>query len=88
MNGYGIFYYKNYDKYEGQFKEGDFDGFGVFYSSLGFKYKTNFNNCLFKNIPINIYKIILILNYLYSIFIKNKITLFLILILIFDLLIN
>ena len=35
MNGYGIFYYSNGEKYEGEFKNGDREGFGVLFDSNG-----------------------------------------------------
>ena len=86
--GYGIIYFSNGDRYEGTFKDGIFDGFGIFYSSLGFQYKGYFQNVFSTRILVSIYKILLFLNYLYSKIMKNKMILFLIIILIFGILIN
>ena len=80
---YGIFYF--FDRYKGgTFK----DGFDIFYSSLGFEYKRYYKNVLSTKILVIIYKILLFLYCLYSKIMKNKLTLFFIIILILGILIN
>ena len=78
----------NGDRYEGQFKKGIYNGYGIFYSTLGFQYKGYFIECLFIKILVIIYKILLILNHLYSLIMRNKITLLYIIILILGILID
>ncbi len=86
--GYGIIYFCNGDIYEGVFKNSYVDGYGIFYSTLGFQYKGYFKYCLSTKILFIIYKLLLSLYNFYSVWSKNKITLFLIIILILGILIN
>ena len=71
-----------------EFKDNIINGYGIFYSKLGYKYEGNFGNSLLIRTQVIIYKIILFLNYLYSIIMRNKNTLFLIIILMLGILIN
>ena len=86
--GYGIIYFPNGDKYEGEFKQDIYNGYGTFYSILGFKYNKFFKSILSTTILILIYKIILFFYDIYSLIKKNKITLFLIIILILSMILN
>ena len=87
--GYGIYYFNNGKRYEGKFKEGVNIGHGVFYSTaLGLQYRGYFIECLSIKILFIIYQILLILNNLYSLIMRNKITLLYIIILMLGILIN
>ena len=85
--GYGIMYWPNGDRYEGEFKRGWSQGYGTFFSSLGFKIKGEFNSKAFIRILYFLYRILLLIHFLYSIPRKNKITSSLIIILILGVLI-
>ena len=87
-DGYAIVYLPNGDRYEGKFINGIFNGYGIFYSHLGIQVKRYFKNDFSTKILYIIYKIILILNYLYSRLIKNKMTLLFIIFLIIGIIIN
>ena len=87
-DGYGFYYFSNGDRFEGEWKNGMIYGYGIFYSSLGFKYKAFFKNTRLEMILSWMYNILLFINHLYSIFIRNKITLLFIIILIIALIIN
>ena len=80
--GYGMYYFSNGDKFEGEWKKGFYNEYGIFYSILGFKYESYFKPNLPTKILYIIYKILLLSFHLYSIIVRNKITLFLIIILI------
>ena len=86
--GNGTIYFSNVDRYEGEFKNDIFDGYGIFYSSLGFVCKGKFIDCLSTAIVFLFYKIILFLNSIYLIILRNKNILFYIIILILCILIN
>jgi len=85
--GYGIIYFPNSDRYEGEFKQNIYNGYGTFYSILGFKYTKCFKPILSTKILILIYKILLIFHAIYLLLKRNKITLFLIIILILSMII-
>ena len=78
--GNGTIYFSNGDRYEGEFKSDIYDGYGIFYSSLGFVYKGKFIDCLSTRILFSFYKIILFLNSIYLIILRNKNLLFYIII--------
>jgi len=67
---------------------GTYDGFGIFYSTLGIKYKGYFKKCLSIAFLFLSYKIFLFLYHIYSKIMKNKMAIFLIIILILGILIN
>ena len=52
-------FFSNSDRYEGKFVNGIYNGYGIFYSNFGFKYKSYFKDSLFMNILITIYKILI-----------------------------
>ena len=83
-HGVGILYFKNGDRHEGEFKDGIYDGYGIFYSTLGFKCEGYFRDCLSTTILFIIYKIVLF----FLLIFRNKMTLFLMIILIIGILIN
>ena len=87
-NGIGIYYFYNGGRYEGLFKNGIYDGYGTFYSTLDFKYEGYFKASRSLKILIIIYQILLFLKKILFMPIKNKMTLFLIIILILGILIN
>ena len=87
-NGIGTYYFYNGGRYEGLFKNGIYDGCGTFYSSLGFKYEGYFKESSSLRFLIIIYKILLFLKKIFLMPIKNKMTLFLIIILIIGILIT
>ena len=87
-NGIGTYYFYNGGRYEGLFKNGIYDGCGTFYSSLGFKYEGYFKESNSLRFLIIIYKILLFLKKIFLMPIKNKMTLFLIIILIIGILIT
>ena len=84
----GKYYFINGDRYEGTFSNGINNGYGIFYSTLGIKLESYFKRDIFYSILFIIYKILLFLNHLRDIFIKNKITLLLIIILIIRIILN
>ena len=106
--GYGIFYYSNRNKFEGRWKNNKKEGYGIHYYLNEKKYEYEFYNnkddkCegdlsspglkneeYFKSKIIDYpnYKTLTFSEYLNSIFMKRKITMLLIIILIFGLLIN
>ena len=86
--GYGIFYYCNGDRYEGEWKNDLCEGYGIFYSYLGLKVKKYFKYNMTNKLLFFMYKIILFMNNLYSSFLRNKITLLFIFILIIGILIK
>ena len=85
--GFGIVYFQNGDRYEGEFLNGIYNGYAIFYSHLGLQVKRYFKNDFSTKILYIVYKIILILNYLYSKLIKNRVALLLVIILIIELVI-
>ena len=64
------------------------DGYGIFYSVLGFKYKGYFKYSIPYRILFFMYRILLFLYHLLSIIIRNKLSLILIFILIISMLTN
>ena len=84
--GIGIYYFSNGDKLEGEWKNDFSEGYGIFYSILGLKVKRHFKFDIKDKTLFYIYKAILFLNYLYSSFLRNKITLLFIIILIIGIL--
>ena len=66
-DGYGIVSFPNGDIYEGEFRNGIFNGYGIFYSHLYLQVKRYFKNDISTKILYIIYKILLVLNYLYLI---------------------
>ena len=86
--GYGVYYFSNGDRYESEWKNGDCIGYIFFYSCLGFKYEGYLNPEFSTKTAYAIYKILLFLNKQYSLFLKNKITLILIFILILGIIIK
>ena len=87
-NGIGTYYFYNGGRYEGLFKNGIYNGYGTFYSTLGFKYEGYFKNCLSTTILVISYRTLLFLKKIFIIISRNKMTLFLIIILIIGILIN
>ena len=88
FEGYGLFYFLNGDRYEGVFKNEIINGYGKFYSSLGLKLEKKFKFDIYTKILLIIYKILLFLYHMREIFIKNKMTFFLIILLILGIIIN
>ena len=88
IEGYGIKYFSNGDRYEGVWKNNFVEGYGIFYSSLGLKVQRYFKYNIKDIFLFFIYKTILFLNNLYLSFVRNKITLLFIIILIIGILIN
>jgi len=87
-NGIGTYYFYNGGRYEGLFKNGIYDGYGIFYSTSGFRYEGYFKNCLSTTILIISYKALLFLKKIFFMTFINKMTLFLIIILVIGILIN
>ena len=87
-DGYGICYNHNGDIFEGEFKKGNPIGYGIFYSSLGFKIEWYFKGTKLEIFLESIYTAFLFLNKLYSIVLRNKMTILFIIILIIGILIN
>ena len=82
-DGKGLSYLLNGDIIEDEYVNGVKKNNFVYYSHFGFKFRGNYNNSLYLKNFYFIYRILLFLEYLYSIAIKNKITLLFIIILIF-----
>ena len=70
--GYGIYYFRNGDKFEGGWNDGYPNGLGIFYSSFGFQIEWYFKRTKLELILIIIHKIFLFLNDLYSKFLETK----------------
>jgi len=87
-NGIGTYYFYNGGRYEGLFKNGICDGYGTFHFTSGFKYEGYFKNCLSTTILIISYKALLFLKKIFFMTFINKMTLFLIIILVIGILIN
>ena len=85
--GYGIYYFPNGDRFEGIVKDNIF-GHGTFFSHLGLNLERNFGPCITTKILLIIYQIILFFNKLKWLLIRNKITLFFIIILIIGIILN
>ena len=65
-----------------------YNGYGIFYSTLGLQYKGYFIESLSIRILFIIYKILLVFNNIYLFIMRNKMTLLYILILILSIVIN
>ena len=87
-DGYGILYFPNGDLFEGGWKNGGPNGYGIFYSSLGFKIKWFFRGTKLETFIVLIYKIFLFLSGFYFMLLRNKRTLLFMIILILGALIN
>ena len=61
-NGIGIYYFYNGGRYEGLLKNGVYDGYGTFYSTLGFKYEGYFKASRSLKILIIIYSSLVVIN--------------------------
>ena len=86
--GYGIDYFYNGDRFEGEFKNDKMEGYGIFYSSLGLKVEKYFKDNIKDKLLFFMYKTILLFNNVYLSFLRNKIIILYIIILIIGILIK
>jgi len=69
---YGVYCFPNGDRYESEWKNGDYIGCWIFHSCLVFKCEGYFKPGFTTKILYVLYKLLLVLNKIYSLLIKIK----------------